>query len=202
MENLPFPPCDSETFVRKEGDCPRLSCSGMLSLSANRFTNTAVLGMLCLCVSFLPHHSFLHPSFSCHSCSPALPLTPVPLIPACLHPLLFSSTPLLPAHSQLAALLPAQQQLLLQQAQAQLLAAAVQQSNAAHAAHAAQAAAQQQANQQQNQTQSQPQQQSQQTKQEQAVQAAPPQLALSQPIQLTAQVRPAGMKHVFNLTVH
>ncbi|KAF6730511.1 POU domain, class 2, transcription factor 2 [Oryzias melastigma] len=99
-------------------------------------------------------------------------------------------TQLMLAGSQLAglaALLPAQQQLLLQQAQAQLLAAAVQQSNAAHAAHAAQAAAQQQANQQQNQTQSQPQQQSQQTKQEQAVQAAPPQLALSQPIQLTAQ---------------
>ncbi|XP_067468276.1 POU domain, class 2, transcription factor 2 isoform X1 [Thunnus thynnus] len=88
----------------------------------------------------------------------------------------------------LAALLPAQQQLLLQQAQAQLLAAAVQQSNAAHAAHAA---AQQQANQQhqqQNQSQSQ-QQQQQPTKQEQTVQAPhpPPQLALSQPIQLTAQ---------------
>uniref|UniRef100_A0A3B5M3G0 POU domain protein n=1 Tax=Xiphophorus couchianus TaxID=32473 RepID=A0A3B5M3G0_9TELE len=77
--------------------------------------------------------------------------------------------------SQLAALLPAQQQLLLQQAQAQLLAAAVQQSNAAHAA--AHAAAQQQANQQQQQP----------TKQEQPVQAPPPQLALSQPIQLTAQ---------------
>nr|XP_020474168.1 POU domain, class 2, transcription factor 2-like [Monopterus albus] len=85
----------------------------------------------------------------------------------------------------LAALLPAQQQLLLQQAQAQLLAAAVQQSNAAHAAHAA---AQQQANQQQNQSQSQHQQQQQQsTKQEQMVKAPPPQLALSQPIQLTAQ---------------
>ncbi|XP_062292550.1 POU domain, class 2, transcription factor 2 [Scomber scombrus] len=86
----------------------------------------------------------------------------------------------------LAALLPAQQQLLLQQAQAQLLAAAVQQSNAAHAAHAA---AQQQANQQQqqqNQSQSQ-QQQQQPTKQEQTVQAQHPQLALSQPIQLTAQ---------------
>uniref|UniRef100_A0AAX7V5S5 POU-specific domain-containing protein n=1 Tax=Astatotilapia calliptera TaxID=8154 RepID=A0AAX7V5S5_ASTCA len=44
--------------------------------------------------------------------------------------------------TKLTALLPAQQQLLLQQAQAQLLAAAVQQSNAAHAAHAAHAAAQ------------------------------------------------------------
>ncbi|XP_070778016.1 POU domain, class 2, transcription factor 2 [Enoplosus armatus] len=99
-------------------------------------------------------------------------------------------TQLMLAGSQLAglaALLPAQQQLLLQQAQAQLLAAAVQQSNAAHAAHAAHAAAQQQANQQQqqqNQSQSQ-QQQQQPTKQEQTVQA--PQLALSQPIQLTAQ---------------
>uniref|UniRef100_UPI0037E80710 POU domain, class 2, transcription factor 2 n=1 Tax=Semicossyphus pulcher TaxID=241346 RepID=UPI0037E80710 len=89
----------------------------------------------------------------------------------------------------LAALLPAQQQLLLQQAQAQLLAAAVQQSNAAHAAHAAHAAAQHQANQQQQQQQIQSQsQQQQQTKQEQSVQAPPPpQLALSQPIQLTAQ---------------
>ncbi|XP_030268440.1 POU domain, class 2, transcription factor 2 isoform X3 [Sparus aurata] len=102
-------------------------------------------------------------------------------------------TQLMLAGSQLAglaALLPAQQQLLLQQAQAQLLAAAVQQSNAAHAAHAAHAAAQHQANQQQqqqNQSQSQQQQQQQQsTKQEQTIQA-PPQLALSQPIQLTAQ---------------
>ncbi|MED6274076.1 hypothetical protein CHARACLAT_012768 [Characodon lateralis] len=93
-------------------------------------------------------------------------------------------TQLMLAGSQLAglaALLPAQQQLLLQQAQAQLLAAAVQQSNAAHAA--AHAAAQQQANQQQQQ---QPQQQ-QPNKQEHPVQAPPPQLALSQPIQLTAQ---------------
>ncbi|XP_015233358.1 PREDICTED: POU domain, class 2, transcription factor 2-like isoform X1 [Cyprinodon variegatus] len=92
-------------------------------------------------------------------------------------------TQLMLAGSQLAglaALLPAQQQLLLQQAQAQLLAAAVQQSNAAHAA--AHAAAQQQANQQQQQ-----QQQQQPSKQEQPVQAPPPQLALSQPIQLTAQ---------------
>ncbi|XP_043994354.1 POU domain, class 2, transcription factor 2 isoform X4 [Gambusia affinis] len=91
-------------------------------------------------------------------------------------------TQLMLASSQLAglaALLPAQQQLLLQQAQAQLLAAAVQQSNAAHAA--AHAAAQQQANQQQQPQQQQP------TKQEQPVQAPPPQLALSQPIQLTAQ---------------
>ncbi|XP_013997255.2 POU domain, class 2, transcription factor 2 isoform X6 [Salmo salar] len=87
-------------------------------------------------------------------------------------------TQLMLAGSQLAglaALLPAQQQLLLQQAQAQLLAAAVQQSNAAHAAHAAHAAAQ--ANQQQQQ------QQQQLTKQEHAQ----PQLTLSQPIQLTAQ---------------
>ncbi|KAF0024246.1 hypothetical protein F2P81_023048 [Scophthalmus maximus] len=95
-----------------------------------------------------------------------------------------------PAGSKLAALLPAQQQLLLQQAQAQLLAAAVQQSNAAaHAAHAAHAAAQQQANQQhqqQQQNQSQSQQQQQPIKQEQTVQA-PPQMTMSQPIQLTAQ---------------
>ncbi|XP_045915152.1 POU domain, class 2, transcription factor 1 isoform X3 [Micropterus dolomieu] len=101
-------------------------------------------------------------------------------------------TQLMLAGSQLAglaALLPAQQQLLLQQAQAQLLAAAVQQSNAAHAAHAAHAAAQHQANQQQQQqqqqNQSQSQQQQQPTKQEQ--QAPPPHLALTQPIQLTAQ---------------
>ncbi|TNM92600.1 hypothetical protein fugu_018002, partial [Takifugu bimaculatus] len=85
----------------------------------------------------------------------------------------------------LAALLPTQQQLLIQQVQAQLLAAAVQQSTAAHAAQAA--AAQQQANQQQpNQSQSQQQQQPS-HKQEQTVQSAPPQLALSQSIQLTAQ---------------
>ncbi|XP_053719693.1 POU domain, class 2, transcription factor 2 isoform X1 [Synchiropus splendidus] len=95
-------------------------------------------------------------------------------------------TQLMLAGSQLAglaALLPAQQQLLLQQAQAQLLAAAVQQSNAAHAAHAAHAAAAQQ--QQQNQAQ----QQQQQGKPEQTVQGPPPlpALALSQPIQLTAQ---------------
>ncbi|XP_041823188.1 POU domain, class 2, transcription factor 2 isoform X2 [Melanotaenia boesemani] len=100
-------------------------------------------------------------------------------------------TQLMLAGSQLAglaALLPAQQQLLLQQAQAQLLAAAVQQSNAAHAAHAAHAAAQQQANQQQQQQQQQQnpsQSQQQSTKPEQPIQA--PQLALSQPIQLTAQ---------------
>ncbi|KAF3834223.1 hypothetical protein F7725_025427 [Dissostichus mawsoni] len=91
-----------------------------------------------------------------------------------------------PAGSKLAALLPAQQQLLLQQAQAQLLAAAVQQSHAAHAAHAA---AQQQANQQhQQQQQSLSQSQQQQIKQEQTVQVPPPQqMALTQPIQLTAQ---------------
>ncbi|XP_072531624.1 POU domain, class 2, transcription factor 2 isoform X2 [Salminus brasiliensis] len=102
-------------------------------------------------------------------------------------------TQLMLAGSQLAglaALLPAQQQLLLQQAQAQLLAAAVQQSNAAHAAHAAQAAAaanqQQQAQQQQQQQQQSQAQVQQQTKPEQSPQAPPP-LALSQPIQLTAQ---------------
>nr|XP_029134454.1 POU domain, class 2, transcription factor 2 isoform X2 [Labrus bergylta] len=108
---------------------------------------------------------------------------------------------------QLTALLPAQQQLLLQQAQAQLLAAAVQQSSAAHAAHAAHAAAQanqqaqaaanQQAQQQQQagQTGQQAQQQSQghgQSTQDQTAQSVPvppppPQLTLSQPIQLTAQ---------------
>ncbi|XP_056892575.1 POU domain, class 2, transcription factor 2-like [Takifugu flavidus] len=97
-------------------------------------------------------------------------------------------TQLMMAGSQLAglaALLPTQQQLLIQQVQAQLLAAAVQQSTAAHAAQAA--AAQQQANQQQpNQSQSQQQQQPS-HKQEQTVQSAPPQLALSQSIQLTAQ---------------
>ncbi|XP_046704084.1 POU domain, class 2, transcription factor 2 isoform X2 [Silurus meridionalis] len=89
---------------------------------------------------------------------------------------------------QLTALLPAQQQLLLQQAQ--LLAAAVQQSQAAHAA-----------NQQQTQQQQQQQQASQQaalpqlqgqskSAQEQStapVLPSPHQLALSQPIQLTAQ---------------
>uniref|UniRef100_A0A3P8WYV8 POU domain protein n=1 Tax=Cynoglossus semilaevis TaxID=244447 RepID=A0A3P8WYV8_CYNSE len=110
----------------------------------------------------------------------------------------------------LTTLLPAQQQLLLQQAQAQLLAAAVQQSSAAHAAHAAHAAAQanqkaqaavaaaavaaaanHQAHQQQQQQhagQTAPQSQSQgqgQNSQEQTV--PPPQLTLSQPFQLTAQ---------------
>uniref|UniRef100_W5L4I1 POU domain protein n=2 Tax=Astyanax mexicanus TaxID=7994 RepID=W5L4I1_ASTMX len=103
-------------------------------------------------------------------------------------------TQLMLAGSQLAglaALLPAQQQLLLQQAQAQLLAAAVQQSNAAHAAHAAQAAAaanqQQQAQQQQQQQQSSQAQIQQQAKPEQSPAQAPPPLALTQPIQLTAQ---------------
>ncbi|KAK1805406.1 hypothetical protein P4O66_019719 [Electrophorus voltai] len=94
-------------------------------------------------------------------------------------------TQLMLAGSQLAglaALLPAQQQLLLQQAQAQLLAAAVQQSSAAHAAHAAHAAANQQ--QQASQT---PAQVQQQAKSEQSPTQAPPSLALSQPIQLTAQ---------------
>ncbi|XP_051574960.1 POU domain, class 2, transcription factor 2-like isoform X2 [Myxocyprinus asiaticus] len=77
----------------------------------------------------------------------------------------------------LTALLPAQQQLLLQQAQ--LLAAAVQQSHAAHAA-----------NQQQAQLQAaQPQSQSQSTQEQTATPLphSPHQLPLSQPIQLTAQ---------------
>ncbi|XP_067365582.1 POU class 2 homeobox 2a isoform X8 [Channa argus] len=77
----------------------------------------------------------------CGEMSPALPPPhgPPPSQTALQH------TQLMLTGSQLAgltALLPAQQQLLLQQAQAQLLAAAVQQSNAAHAAHAAHAAAQ------------------------------------------------------------
>ncbi|XP_008287596.1 POU domain, class 2, transcription factor 2, partial [Stegastes partitus] len=132
---------------------------------------------------------FLTPHLSC--------IAPFPVPCACpylvSHLVTSTSSFLLAFLPQLAALLPAQQQLLLQQAQAQLLAAAVQQSNAAHAAHAAHAAAQQQANQQQqqqqqqSQSQSQQQQQQQSTKQEQTVQAPPPQLALSQPIQLTAQ---------------
>ncbi|XP_043117774.1 POU domain, class 2, transcription factor 2 isoform X3 [Puntigrus tetrazona] len=78
----------------------------------------------------------------------------------------------------LTALLPAQQQLLLQQAQ--LLAAAVQQSHVAHAAN------QQQAQQQAAQSQS----QSQSTQEQTAAPVPPPpphQLPLSQPIQLTAQ---------------
>uniref|UniRef100_A0A9J8BFZ4 POU domain protein n=1 Tax=Cyprinus carpio carpio TaxID=630221 RepID=A0A9J8BFZ4_CYPCA len=83
----------------------------------------------------------------------------------------------------LTALLPAQQQLLLQQAQ--LLAAAVQQSHAAHVAN------QQQAQQQANQHAAQPQSQGQsQSTQEQTAAPVPPpphQLPLSQPIQLTAQ---------------
>ncbi|XP_016357164.1 POU domain, class 2, transcription factor 2-like [Sinocyclocheilus anshuiensis] len=80
----------------------------------------------------------------------------------------------------LTALLPAQQQLLLQQAQ--LLAAAVQQSHVAHTAN------QQQAQQQAAQPQSQGQSQS--TQEQNAVPVPPPpphQLPLSQPIQLTAQ---------------
>ncbi|XP_068591807.1 POU domain, class 2, transcription factor 2 isoform X3 [Cebidichthys violaceus] len=139
--------------------------------------------------------------------SPALPLShgPTPSQTALQH------TQLMLTGSQLAgltALLPAQQQLLLQQAQAQLLAAAVQQSSAAHAAHAAHAAAQanqqaqaaaaanQQAHQQQagqtgQQAQSHSQGQGQSTQEQTAqsvpVQPPPPQLTLSQPIQLTAQ---------------
>ncbi|XP_030606200.1 POU domain, class 2, transcription factor 2 isoform X2 [Archocentrus centrarchus] len=148
----------------------------------------------------------------CADMSPALPSShgPTPSQTALQH------TQLMLTSSQLAgltALLPAQQQLLLQQAQAQLLAAAVQQSNAAHAAHAAHAAAQanqqaqaaaaanQQAQQQQQQQQQagqtgqQTQSQSQghgQSTQEQSAQSVPvppppSQLTLSQPIQLTAQ---------------
>ncbi|XP_042596502.1 POU domain, class 2, transcription factor 2-like isoform X5 [Cyprinus carpio] len=80
----------------------------------------------------------------------------------------------------LTALLPAQQQLLLQQAQ--LLAAAVQQSHVAHAA------SQQQAQQQAAQPQSQGQSQSTQEQNAASVPPHPPhQLSLSQPIQLTAQ---------------
>ncbi|XP_051576755.1 POU domain, class 2, transcription factor 2-like isoform X1 [Myxocyprinus asiaticus] len=83
----------------------------------------------------------------------------------------------------LTALLPAQQQLLLQHAQ--LLAAAVQQSHVAHAANQQQA--QQHANQQAAQSQSQSQSQS--TQEQTATPVPPPhhQLPLSQPIQLTAQ---------------
>ncbi|XP_068998501.1 POU domain, class 2, transcription factor 2 isoform X2 [Embiotoca jacksoni] len=146
----------------------------------------------------------------CAEMSPALPPShgPTPSQTALQH------TQLMLTGSQLAgltALLPAQQQLLLQQAQAQLLAAAVQQSNAAHAAHAAHAAAQanqqaqaaaaanQQAQQQQQQQAGQTGQQAQsqsqgqgQSTQEQTAQSVPvppppPQLTLSQPIQLTAQ---------------
>ncbi|XP_048007919.1 POU domain, class 2, transcription factor 2 isoform X2 [Megalobrama amblycephala] len=83
----------------------------------------------------------------------------------------------------LTALLPAQQQLLLQQAQ--LLAAAVQQSHVAHAANQQQA--QQQASQQAAQQQSQGQSQSTQEQTATPVPPPPHQLPISQPIQLTAQ---------------
>ncbi|KAK5921751.1 hypothetical protein CgunFtcFv8_019087 [Champsocephalus gunnari] len=135
----------------------------------------------------------------CGEMSPALPLSHGPTPSQTLQ----QHTQLMLTGSQLAgltALLPAQQQLLLQQAQAQLLAAAVQQSSAAHAAHVAHAAANQQAQaaaaaanhhqaQQQHQAQSQAQSQSQgQSTQDQTAQSVqPPQLNLSQPIQLTAQ---------------
>ncbi|XP_044847003.1 POU domain, class 2, transcription factor 2-like [Mauremys mutica] len=98
---------------------------------------------------------------------PALPPAPAPAPPA-QQPHL-PQAQLMLAGSQLAgltALMPAQQQLLLQQAQAQLLAAAVQQSNAAAAANAGSQPPGGEAPQSQPQT---------------------PQLALSQPIQLTAQ---------------
>ncbi|XP_075046856.1 POU domain, class 2, transcription factor 2 isoform X2 [Mixophyes fleayi] len=116
----------------------------------------------------------------CGERSPSLPGTPVPPTPSApltpqapsapqQTPTSLPQTQLLLAGSQLAgltALLPAhQQQLLLQQAQ--LLAAAVQQSNAAAAANASQSGSD---------TQSTP-----------ANQQQPPQLALSQPIHLTAQ---------------
>ncbi|XP_072317202.1 POU domain, class 2, transcription factor 2 isoform X5 [Eucyclogobius newberryi] len=135
----------------------------------------------------------------CGEMSPALPPShgPTPSQTALQqqHQLMLTSSQL----AGLTALLPAQQQLLLQQAQAQLLAAAVQQSSAAHAAHAAHTAAQ--ANQQAqaaaaaNQQAQQQQQQAGQAQsqgagpQEQTPQSVsvPPQLALSQPIQLTAQ---------------
>ncbi|XP_059195431.1 POU class 2 homeobox 2a [Centropristis striata] len=164
--------------------------------------------------SLSPNLSSKNKMEECGEMSPALPLShgPTPSQTALQH------TQLMLTGSQLAgltALLPAQQQLLLQQAQAQLLAAAVQQSSAAHAAHAAHAAAQanqqaqaaaaanQQAQQQQQQQQQQQagqtgqqaQSQSQgqgQSTQEQTAQSVPvppppPQLTLSQPIQLTAQ---------------
>ncbi|XP_053308125.1 POU domain, class 2, transcription factor 2 [Spea bombifrons] len=113
----------------------------------------------------------------CGDQSPSLPGTPVPPMPSApatpqaapapqQPPTSLPQTQLLLAGSQLAgltALLPAQQQLLLQQAQ--LLAAAVQQSNAA--VSASQAGADTQTN--------------------PANQQQPPQLALSQPIHLTAQ---------------
>nr|XP_061789514.1 POU domain, class 2, transcription factor 2-like [Nerophis lumbriciformis] len=126
----------------------------------------------------------------CGEMSPALPPShgPTPSQTALQH------TQLMLTGSQLAgltALLPAQQQLLLQQAQAQLLAAAVQQSSAAHAAHQAhkQQQQQQQTQQQAGQTGQQGQGQSTQEHTAQSVPAPPPppQLALSQPIQLTAQ---------------
>ncbi|XP_077116032.1 POU domain, class 2, transcription factor 2 isoform X1 [Ranitomeya variabilis] len=115
----------------------------------------------------------------CGERSPSLPGTPVPPMPSApptpqapsapqQPPTSLPQTQLLLAGSQLAgltALLPAQQQLLLQQAQ--LLAAAVQQSNAAAAASASQSGSD---------SQSTPNSQQQ-----------PPQLALSQPIHLTAQ---------------
>ncbi|XP_078143405.1 POU domain, class 2, transcription factor 2 [Centroberyx gerrardi] len=128
----------------------------------------------------------------CGEMSPALPPShgPTPSQTALQH------TQLMLTGSQLAgltALLPAQQQLLLQQAQAQLLAAAVQQSSAAHAAHAAHAQAQQQqqagqtGQQAQSQSQGQGQSTQEQTGQSVPVPPPPPQLTLSQPIQLTAQ---------------
>ncbi|XP_053087527.1 POU domain, class 2, transcription factor 2 [Pangasianodon hypophthalmus] len=124
------------------------------------------------CLSPAPSHTKVKageaPELSSHALPPPLPHTQLMLAGSQL--------------AGLAALLPAQQQLLLQQAQAQLLAAAVQQTNAAHAAAAAsqQQAQQQQANQALAQVQPQ-------AKTEQSPVHAPPPLALSQPIQLTAQ---------------
>uniref|UniRef100_A0A8C5PGN8 POU domain protein n=1 Tax=Leptobrachium leishanense TaxID=445787 RepID=A0A8C5PGN8_9ANUR len=116
-----------------------------------------------------------HKDEECGDRTPSLPGTPTSSAPPTPQappapqqpPTSLPQTQLLLAGSQLAgltALLPAQQQMLLQQAQ--LLAAAVQQSNAIAAASASQVGSDGQAN---------------------AANQQPPQLALSQPIHLTAQ---------------
>ncbi|XP_075897123.1 POU domain, class 2, transcription factor 2 isoform X3 [Nelusetta ayraudi] len=114
----------------------------------------------------------------CGEMSPALPLShgPTPSQTALQHPQLMLTGSQL---AGLTALLPAQQQLLLQQAQAQLLAAAVQHSNAAHAAHAAHAAAQ--ANQQAQAAAATNQQQQQQQQQQQAGQKGQQSQSQTQP---------------------
>ncbi|XP_062841632.1 POU domain, class 2, transcription factor 2 [Trichomycterus rosablanca] len=135
------------------------------------------------CLSPTPSHTKVKAEETAEMLISHAPPLPPPVQPPLPH------TQLMLAGSQLAglaALLPAQQQLLLQQAQAQLLAAAMQQSNAAHAAHAAAAAANQQQSQQQQASQASALVQ-QQTKVEQSPAQALPSLALSQPIQLTAQ---------------